>query len=123
MWLLMRFDEIKTLDECDAYLEQMYALYSMPKNTEHFHEYWASVTKSVAEKRNEIMGENRRRMILDPAKIPQHDHHAGENCSLSCPRREYLLEMERLRVSRHRRLENDMGVITEPRDPRSVRYD
>lgn len=66
----MRYDDIKTLDDCIRYLEQMEALYSMPKNTPHWEEYWASVLRSVEEKRADIRQAQRYRMHLDPAWKP-----------------------------------------------------
>lgn len=74
MWVLMRFDEINTSEDCDTYLEQMYVLYSMPKNTDHWDEYWSTIIRTVAEKRAEITGLKPYHMRLSPAVTPMERH-------------------------------------------------
>lgn len=66
----MRYDEIKTLADCDAYFQQMMDLYSMPKDGPHWEEYLASVSRSVEEKRAHIREAQHYRMRIDPSWRP-----------------------------------------------------
>lgn len=78
----MRYDEIETVEQLYQYAWQMFEIYSMPRNTPHWEEYWASVCKSMEEKRAQIA--RPRRMRLDPREGNDPDLDAAQ--SLYAPR-------------------------------------